>query len=249
MEKTRNPKFSERNQIIWLDKDFVKNQKLNGKQPMWIPNHWKIALVAGICIVLLAVAVLAFTSIHWQISAMSVLIIGISAFLADALFDFRRYKQYYAGIIQDGGEIIETYNAKLLGGSTPEMKVLFISCTLMIFVSLGVVLYNFIEGANHGSDLMLPFLLLLNTPVQIISLQSSFCGPFIFMDLDKGMVFGGNVYSYASLYGFLPAGEGNGFELYYNDKFVAKGRMLPDDRLHLLKILEIHKKYAKVGRS
>ena len=245
----RNPKFSERNEIIWLDKKFAKNQKLICKRPMCISSHWKIALAVGVCIVLFAIVVSAFASIHWRISMMSVLIVMVSAVLADVFFEFRRYKQYYRGIIQDGGDIIDPYNAKLLGGATHGMKVLLISWSLLIYGFLGVILYSFITGANTISDLLVPFVMIFIIPIQIISLQRSFCGPFIFMGLDKGMVFGGNVYSYASLYGFLPVGEGNGFELYYNDKVVAKGRMLPDDRLHLLKILEVHKKYFEVGRE
>ena len=245
----RNPKYSERNQVIWLDRKFIKNQKLSSKQAMWLSRHWKISTIIGAIGIIFAFVVPRVSSISLRISTLGVLIIFFAIFLPDAFLEFRRYRQYYNQIINDGGVIIEPYNNKLLGGSTAGTIAMQITYTLLILSFIFIETYFSIVGIKTISSISNMSICLINLPVQIISLLGSYRMPFIFLDIDRGMVFGGNLFSYASLSGFTPVGERNGFELHCQGKVVAKGRMLPEDRMHLLQILEIRRRYEEISSS
>lgn len=70
--------------------------------------------------------------------------------------------------------------------------------------------------------------------------------PFIFMDIEVGMVFGGALFSYDALRGIVESENPGGFELFYGSDMVASGVMLRDDMRYLQDILALRRKNADV---
>jgi hypothetical protein len=245
MNKQKLPKASEQNLIEWLDTQYLKDNRIGGPTPPFYLAHQRMAMfiLIGYC----AFMFLALAFEQLRVAHIISAVVLLTANMVDLSLYDRRAKRFYKRIIEDGGEVIDPFNTWLcksfISGSRPFTYVAMALFALAVYIFCAIALYRAYVG----------FTLVNFTPMQVYAVcpfPSLFAlydasGPFIFMDLDKGVVLGKSLLPYGALYGFAPDGNGS-FEIVHNGKKVAKGKMLPDDAEYLFELLAIHKKYAHI---
>lgn len=248
--KPRKPSVAERNRVAWVEKEhkFIREHSIAYPKPAWTTTHAKWAIVGT----LIAAGTLAIT-IFLEYTPLKIVFLCIFAFIfilfiIDTFIAAIHTSKFYNKLLESGGEIVELWNETLIKRSgTAAIFVVFI--LLFFCASVGITILANITGDSRitasSSVLIINILNLCNTNY---STTYSYT-PYIFMDIDKGMFFGGALFSYDTLCGIRPTGEGSGFELYYEGRKVAEGNMLPDDMKLLQEIIDVRSKYRDLSED
>lgn len=244
-EKPQKPKLSERNQIMWVERNFkfIREHSTAYPEPMWHITNTK-HLIIGV-VVLFTVLLVFILFDYVRISIACVWVTWTIFLLVEAYKAEKRTDVFYKSFLSREGEIINPINSKMVNKNTTVILIVGVLMLLIIGIYIGTVIYFELIGR----ELPTYFYNLFYYPFiyhVLFSNSTAISTPFpcIFMDIDEGMLFGGALFSYDILSGIRPTGNGNGFDLYYEGKRVASGKMLPDDMRYLQEMLEIRKKYS-----
>lgn len=240
--KVRKPKMSERNQIVWTEPNFkfVREHSISRPKPSWLsahPKNW----IAAILVLFVVFIVMLFSEFVFFRIPITIVCAALSLFVViDTILAAMRVDKFHLEHIKRGGEVINPWNARTLKTSKNGNVI----ATIMLVVYIAFITVAFLMDINGEND---SFILFYSIYLPIMYSTFSFgqitYSPYIFMDIDEGMLFGDALFPYDIMSGLKPTGNGNGFELYYDGKKVAYGRMLPDDMNYLQEILALRSKY------
>jgi hypothetical protein len=239
--KQRNPPMSERNAVQWTYAAFPKAHCKEPELNPWTAHEF--ALVIALLVTLAFVAVGGFV----KVIRAPLLIAELIMFTALVILCFRtdrRNSGFYRGLLDRGGKIVEPWNYVILRRHKYNMFAAgFLALLACVF--FGFVIYRELSGtaaerSGHFQTAVFPIYMF-----NIYSALSRASGaPFIFLDIDEGMLFGGAVFGYDVLSGIYPTGDGSKFELHYGGELVARGNMLPGDMQFLRAMIDTHAKYC-----
>lgn len=241
--KVRKPKMSERNQLVWTEPNFkfVREHSISRPKPSWISEHPKPAIVIMLIVFAALFTELLFEYNYVRIPLVLVFAVGSIFLCVDSFLAASRADKFRIKLLKRGGEIINPWNSKMLKTDKSVNIMTTISIGLFV-IYIVVVLIIYAKGSDNATNMLFVFYFPITYSTTFSSNQYIY-SPYIFMDIDEGMLFGDALFPYDIMSGLKPTGNGNGFELYYEGKKVAYGRMLPDDMSYLQEILALRSKY------
>ncbi|MCL2046964.1 MAG: hypothetical protein FWG88_11360 [Oscillospiraceae bacterium] len=244
------PRLSERNSIIWTDKDlmFMQENSIDYPKPPWMLTHTKKSILIIFVKALLCLIADIARSHMSRLIFLNVATIFITMSIIDFVVSIKRANKFISKLIDQGGQLADSWNGEII---KRERYLPYISLAIssMCYYGFIIIAIKMAVNAHMGVDISGSFLSM--GTVYGLSSVIFFCynihsSPCIFMDLDIGMYFGGAIFSYDIMSGIHSTGSGNRFELYHEGKKVATGKMLPEDMNYLRSIIEIRSKYKNV---
>lgn len=239
------PKQRVSNQVYWVERNlkFIREHSIVMPEQMKLVTHIKVLIVVftTLMIFLILSLILKLSLVPFII----ILNIIIFLFLTDAFLTSMRASKFRNELLKRGGEMINPINVKIMkfNGTIPNL-IAMIFILLLVLLYSGAWVYREISGINISSSFTTAYFNFYFAWFYTYTINNiGYSSPFIFMDINEGMLFGGALFSYDVLSDIRPTGINNGFELYYNDKKVAWGKMLPDDIEFMLEIISVYQKY------
>jgi hypothetical protein len=234
-----------------MDKNyqFKREHSLEMPQPSRLHNHTKQTLI-WFCVYVALVIAGAFLRIS-RIPLACVSMVLMTILIADEYRADVRVLRFYEACLRRGGKTVAPWNERLLNrNGTAALRLGIAILLLLLYALMGAVVYGEITK-SEGVEVFSWVYILLVVPITLVSNRhprpsmNVYC-PFIFMDIEVGMVFGGALFSYDALRGIVESENPGGFELFYGSDMVASGVMLRDDMRYLQDILALRRKNADV---
>ncbi len=214
--KTQKPPTSVRNQVLLTVKNlkFIDEHSIAFPKRLWIASHEKLVLL------LMTVTLLTC------IVAMFVDFLVIPACLLGAVYTtltffdnysyLRRIDKFHKELLHRGGTTIHPWNLRLIkNNAKTTYTTVFVLYLILTCVFIGLIIFSRITQDPVTFNIF-PFC--FPYYFYAFSVYSGVNTPFIFMDIDEAMLFGGALFSYDVLSGILSTSDGKGFELYYEGK-------------------------------
>lgn len=250
MRHTKPPKppASERNRVAWIEKNlkFIREHSVAYPKPAWSTTHVNWLIIGMILFFAMLIPTIFVRYIPLKIIFISVSALLLILYFIDFFIAGIRTSKFYKDLLERGGETADQWNAVIIrrSGTTANVIILFAMIFLLVYIVF--LMLATIEGSRINPSSMIWSVNIVNLfNLYNFSHNSSYnYSPYIFMDINEGMFFGGAVFSYDTLCGIRPAGKGNGFELYYEGEKVAEGNMLSDDMKLLREIIDVRSKYS-----
>ena len=242
--KPRKPPMSERNSTMWVDKDlrFMREHSLTYAKPAWIATHTKGFIVALIACFILFIIEMFINNAPLQLTLVALFTVLFTLLIVDYFITHMRKNKLYKNLLERGGEIADPWNATIIKRSRIPAYIFAISLAFLCYLCLGFVLFIFFTDQHIEFSSLLLVISCINL-INILNTSFYEDSPNIFMGVDEGMYFSGALFTYDVLSGIRPTGKKNGFELSFEGKIVATGKMLPDDMNHLQDMIDIYGKY------
>ena len=243
----QKPPISERNSVLWVDSDlrFMRENSRECPAPPYSVTHPKTVIVT--LVIHFGVTIFAAFFGNTDVTILSICVSAIlcTLFVVDFLMAQMRQNNFYRYLLDRGGEIAEPWNMAIIKRNKVVIPLTAALLLLILYSCAGFFLFMYCSGRpGLDSSSILTMMNYTNCVYVLCAIwhrQGS--EPFIFMDIDEGMLFGGALFTYETLVDIRPTERRNGFELYHRGKKAALGRMLPNDMKHLQDMIELIGRY------
>ena len=247
-KKTRNPPMSERNNVLWASRDlmFIREHSIDYPKPSWAATNSKSVMI-GLISYFAAMIVAAFVpNMPLKIASIFASTIIFTLHIADSFSAHMRENRLITSLLDRGGIIVDSWNATVIKRNGTTAQVVALSLVLVFYATMGLLIFRSFTGHLIDTTTVLAMLNCTNCVNIFNSLYNNQIGPFIFMDIEEGMFFGGALFTYDVMSGLQATVKRNGFELHFEGNVIASGKMLPDDMNYLRDIIEIRNKYKRL---
>ena len=245
--KEQKPPMMQRNYVVWVawNKKFIREHSQDFPKPSWVATHTKGYIIWMLLYFIAMTSAFFVKNMHYRIILICSAVVIFTVYIVDEIIANIRFSRFIGRLLDAGGVIVDPWNERIINRNSRLVNLVAAVVIIVFYVTVSLILYRSIIGsADIGVALMVIPMNLVNfgNIYKSLNYYGEF-GPYMFMDIDEGMLFGGALLSYDILSGIKPTETRNGFELYYENEKVAAGRMLPDDMNHLLSILDIRSRY------